>query len=214
MEQREVSELAGRPFFQDSLTGFGIGFALITFVTGILYLLGYYSPVTIHPPTVLFKPLIIFSVMGVWEEIIFRGIIYRITENSLGTIHALLISSLISGFIHFSNSGFNWFSGLAIALELGLLTGIAYTLTGRLWMPIALHIGWNFNFVIFGTVVSGAKEFSSLLESRLTGPELVTGGEFGPENSLLTILISLALFVLLFKIASRKGKLQIPTKGR
>ncbi|NOY58300.1 MAG: CPBP family intramembrane metalloprotease [Calditrichaeota bacterium] len=213
-EHREISELAGRYFFRDSATGFGIGFALISIVTGIFYIMGYYSPITVHPVTALFKPVIIFSVMGVWEEIIFRGIIYRITEDSLGTIRALLVSSLIFGFVHFSNSGFNWLSGMAIALELGLLTGIVYTLTGRLWMPIALHIGWNFNFVVFGTTVSGAKEFPSFIQSRLTGPELITGGEFGPENSLITILISVVLFAVLFHTASRKGKLQIPPKGK
>ena len=62
-----------------------------------------------------------FSVMGILEEIVFRGIIYRITEKKLGTIWALIFSSLIFGFGHAANTNFNLFSGLAIALELGLL---------------------------------------------------------------------------------------------
>jgi membrane protease YdiL (CAAX protease family) len=214
VERRQVPELSRVHLFKEAVSGFGMGFVIVAIVAGILYLFGYYSPVAVNPVVVLIKPGIIFFVMGVWEEVIFRGIIYRVTEKYLGTIKALLISASIFGFIHFTNSGFNWFSGLAIALELGLLTGLTYTLSGRLWMPIALHIGWNFSFVFFGMTVSGAQEFSNFIESRLTGPVFITGGEFGPENSLITILISWAFFAVLYKLAAQRGKIKTQSRER
>jgi len=207
-ENREIRELSKAHFIKDNLTGFATGFALISLVAGIMYLFGYYLPVSINNPTILFKPLMIFCIMGVWEEIIFRGIIYRITEESLGTIRALLISSFIFGFVHFSNSGFNWISGPAIALSIGLLTGILYTLSGRLWMSISLHIGWNISFVFWGMTVSGAQEFPSFIESRLTGPDWISGGKFGPENSLLTVFLSIILFSFFYFLALRSGKIR------
>ncbi|NOZ74952.1 MAG: CPBP family intramembrane metalloprotease [FCB group bacterium] len=207
MENREVAEIRGAHFLVDSFRGLGIGFALITVVTGILYISGYYVPTGLNPVIGLLKPIVIFSVMGVWEEIIFRGIIYRITEESWGTVRALMVSSLVFGFIHFHNSGFTWFSGMAIVFELGLLTGITYTITQRLWMPIALHIGWNLSFVFYGLTVSGADEYGRFIESRLVGPELLTGGTFGPENSILTILFSMALFAFLYQSAAKQGRL-------
>ena len=93
----------------------------------------------------------------------------------LGTIWALIISSLIFGFRHVANANFNIFSGLAIALELGLLTGIYFTLTQRLWVPIALHIGWNFSLIFWGTIVSGASTFPNFIDSVLDGSRINNG---------------------------------------
>jgi len=88
---------------------------------------------------------------------------------------------------------------LAIALELGLLTGITFSITRRLWVPVALHIGWNISFIFYGTIVSGATEFPSFIVGKLQGVDLITGGTFGPENSIITILISLIVFTLLYR---------------
>jgi hypothetical protein len=70
---------------------------------------------------------------------------------------------------------------------------------------MALHIGWNFSFVFWGTIVSGATEFSSFIESDLEGPVLITGGKFGPENSIITFLLSLMLFIAAYYKTSKKG---------
>ncbi len=117
--------------------GFLGGFLLISFVILSFYLIGSYTVTSVNHFSVLTKPLIIFIVMGIWEEVIFRGIIFRITESKLGTLRALIISSLIFGFVHATNDNFNFLSSLAVALELGLLTGITYSITRRLWVPIA-----------------------------------------------------------------------------
>ena len=140
-EKRGATELSKMNLAKELVFGFLGGFILISFVILFFYLLGYYTVSSVNHFSVLIKPLIIFIVMGVWEEVIFRGLIFRITESKLGTVWALIISSLIFGFVHASNDNFNFLSGLAIALELGLLTGITFSVTRRLWVPIALHIG-------------------------------------------------------------------------
>ena len=72
-------------------------------------------------------------------------------------------------------------SSLAIMLEAGVLLGAAYAVTGRLWLPIGLHIGWNFTEgSLFGMSVSGNAIDTGLLHGTLTGPPLLTGGAFGP----------------------------------
>ena len=72
-----------------------------------------------------------------------------------------------------------WFSAIAIMLEAGVLLGSAYFLTRRLWLPIGLHIGWNFTQGgVFGIAVSGHPS-SGLLQAVLSGPTWLSGGAFG-----------------------------------
>jgi membrane protease YdiL (CAAX protease family) len=204
-EKRKIEELSSDSLLSDSLKGFFTGFVLIFMVIAVFYLIGYYKPLSVGHYNVLIKAFMFIALMGIWEEIAFRGIIYRIAEKRLGTVWALIISSLIFGFFHLANENFNIFSGFAIALEIGLLTGISYTLTKRLWFPIALHIGWNFSFIFWGITVSGVTKFSSFIESDLVGPELITGGKFGPENSIITVLFSLITFASIYHQTSKKG---------
>lgn len=204
-EKRKIIELSYDRLFSDSLKGFFAGFIFISIVTAVFYLMGFYKPLSVGHYSILIKALFYLTLVGIWEEIVFRGIIYRIAEKRLGTVWALIISSLIFGFVHMANENFNLFSGFAIALELGLLTGISFTLTQRLWLPMALHIGWNFSFIFWGTIVSGATEFPNFIESVLEGPKLITGGKFGPENSIITILFSLILFATVYYQTSKKG---------
>jgi len=213
-EKRKIIELSRDSLFSDSLKGFFTGFIFISIVTAFFYLMGFYKPLSVGHYSILIKALIFFTLIGIWEEIAFRGIIYRITEKRLGTVWALIISSLIFGLVHMANENFNLFSGFAIALELGLLTGISFTLTQRLWLPMALHIGWNFSFIFWGTVVSGASEFSNFIESTLEGPEFITGGKFGPENSIITILFSLILFTAVYFQTSKKGLIIRKSQGK
>ena len=212
-EKRIISELSFKHLLKDTLKGLFIGFIIISIVAVLFYLMGFYKPNSAGPIAILINAFMIFSLAGILEEIVFRGIIYRITEKRLGTIRALIISSLIFGFVHMVNANFNLFSGFAIALELGLLTGIFFTLTQRLWLPIALHIGWNFSFIFWGMTVSGATEFPNYIDGSLIGPELITGGKFGPENSIITIVFSLILFIVLFIQTSRKGLIIKNPKG-
>jgi hypothetical protein len=143
---------------------------------------------------------------GVGEELVFRGVIFRMTEERLGTAAALIVSSLLFGLVHAANVGATTVSTAAIALEAGALLGIAYSASRSLWLPIGLHFGWNFTEGgIFGTAVSGGQS-RGLLDSVLSGPNLMTGGSFGPEASLIAVAVSLAATVAIGLWAARHGR--------
>jgi membrane protease YdiL (CAAX protease family) len=134
---------------------------------------------------------------AVGEEIVFRGVVYRRLEERLGTTIALVVSAAVFGLVHAGNPGANWASTLAIALESGVLLGLAYAATRSLWLPIGLHFGWNFTEGgIFGAAVSGGQS-SGLINASLVGPPLITGGAFGPEASLVALLVSLSASIAL-----------------
>lgn len=127
--------------------------------------------------------LMAFVLVGYWEELVARGYHLQNLHDALGLFWALLISSAIFSLLHFSNPGATWQSALGI-LAAGYFLGFAWLRTGKLWLPIGLHIGWNFfQGPIFGFPVSGIGGFR-LIRQEVNGPELLTGGAFGPEAGL------------------------------
>jgi len=80
-------------------------------------------------------------------------------------------------------------------------------MTRSLWLPIGIHTGWNFaEGNLFGAMVSGTRPSHSLIHSTLTGPVLLTGGDFGPEASVVSIVVCTSLALLFgIRIARRGG---------
>jgi hypothetical protein len=90
-------------------------------------------------------------------------------------------------------------------LEAGVLLGAAYVVTGRLWLPIGLHIGWNFTKgSVYGMQISGNTADTGLLHGSLTGPRLLTGGAFGPEASIVAVV--LCLLVAAYRLARYEAR--------
>jgi hypothetical protein len=148
---------------------------------------------------------------AVIEEVLVRGFIFRVLSVGTGTWIALLLSAALFGALHASNPGATAFSSIAIALEAGVLLAAAYVVTGRLWLSIGLHAAWNFTEgSIFGMSVSGGKQSASLISGTLSGPAMLTGGAFGPEASIVAVLVCLALAVLLLQHAVRSGRIERP----
>ena len=138
-------------------------------------------------------------VPGISEEIVSRGILFRLTEEGLGTWIALALSALFFGFAHASNPGASSWSSIAIALEAGVLFGLLYHVTRSLWCCIGLHAGWNFvQGAVFGIPVSGIA-VDGVLESTLQGPDWLDGGGFGAEASVLTVLTCSIISLLLMR---------------
>lgn len=150
-------------------------------------------------------PILIMSVQaGIVEEIMSRGIIFRISEDGVGTWGAILVSAFIFGFLHIWNPNATVFSCVSIALTAGVILGMLYVITRTLWVPIGMHIGWNLTLGgIYGAPVSGG-EPGGLLVARFSGPDWLTGGSFGPEASVITVL----LFVLIGAFLIRKSVLE------
>jgi hypothetical protein len=95
-------------------------------------------------------------------------------------------SSVIFAALHLGNPGANWMGFIGIFCA-GMLLAFAAVRTGRLWLSIGIHIGWNFfEGVVFGFPTSGVAIYS-LLRIHVTGPVLWTGGAFGPEAGLIIL---------------------------
>jgi membrane protease YdiL (CAAX protease family) len=149
-------------------------------------------------------------VAGVAEEILLRGILFRFIEKMAGSWIALAVTSALFGLLHLPNPNSSLLAAFAIAVEAGLLLGAVYMLTRRLWAAIGLHAAWNFTQGwIFGLPVSGGVG-RGLVNGRLSGPELLTGGGFGLEASIIAMVIATAAGVAVLAVAIRKGRLVPP----
>ena len=148
--------------------------------------------------------LVIYIAVGWQEELLFRGYWLQNLAEGLGTGWGVLISSWVFALLH----GFNPNSSPAAVFLLiasGLFLACGYLRTRQLWLPIGLHIGWNyFEGPVFGFAVSGTSPFR-LISLTPTGPELLTGGAFGPEAGLI-VLPALLLGVALIYWYTRENK--------
>lgn len=129
---------------------------------------------------------LLFLAVGFYEEFFSRGYQLQNLEEGLNTPLAALLSSLIFGLLHLSNPNSGWVAAAGIFLA-GLFLALGYLRTRQLWLPIGLHLGWNlFEGPVFGFPVSGM-DTARLLIHRVSGPELFTGGAFGPEAGLVLL---------------------------
>jgi membrane protease YdiL (CAAX protease family) len=152
---------------------------------------------------------------AVLEEILFRGVLFRLLEQRLGAWLALAISAAIFGGLHLTNANATLTGAVAVMLTGGMVLGAAFMLTRRLWLPIGIHFAVNFvQSGIFGSAVSGNQAGHGLLRGVLTGPDWLTGGTFGVEASLVTALIGLVAGGLLLWLAHRKGNITRPYWSR
>jgi uncharacterized protein len=210
-EKRKIDELSTSHFLSTSLLGFLIGFFFLSFVILIMYFGNAYTILSFNPVTFLIPALALGISSAVVEEILFRGIIFRITEEKLGSVWALIISSSFFGFAHLANENSTLFSAISITIEAGLLLGASYIYSKNLWLPIFIHFSWNFSEGgIYGAIISGNGLEKSLINSKINGHELITGGAFGPENSLQAVILGLAVGILFFRIARKKNNIVKP----
>lgn len=187
IERRPLSELDWRKSPQ-LLWGLLAALLLFTLVTAELWAANAYSISGVGDAPLWTLFLLTAVVPGITEEIVSRGILFRLTEEGLGTWIALLVSALFFGFAHISNPGASAWSSLAISIEAGVLFGLLYHVTRSLWWCMGLHAGWNFvQGAVFGIPVSGIR-VDGLVESQLQGPDWLDGGGFGAEASVLTVL--------------------------
>jgi membrane protease YdiL (CAAX protease family) len=191
--------------------GLGLGFLLFSLVVGTAALLDVYNIVGEGGVAQLVKILVAMAIVpAVVEELLFRGILFRWLEEFGGSWFALAATSALFGLAHIFNPNASALSSFAIALEAGLLLGGAYMLTRSLWMPIGLHAAWNFTQgFIWDVPVSGIDQ-QGLVEARLSGPELLSGGSFGLEASVIAMVIATAAGVWLVWRSVRQGELMSP----
>lgn len=196
---------------------FGLGLLLgalaLSATTAILFLAKAYridGLGTASSPLALGRAALLFFLIALFEECLSRAVVFRLLEQGLGTWAALGLSALLFGFLHAFNPGATVLSSVAIALEAGVLLGAAYVASRSLWLPIGLHTAWNFfEGPVYGAPVSGIP-FPSFFQGRFPGPVWLTGGAFGPEAGLPTVLIGSGLGLGFLLLAARRRQFFTP----
>ncbi|MDX3190590.1 CPBP family intramembrane metalloprotease [Streptomyces sp. MN03-5084-2B] len=207
-EHRAVTELAGSGARRALGRGTLIGIAMFAAVIANIALLGAYEIRGWGSVPGALGLVGFMAAAAVTEELLFRGILFRIVENRLGTWLALALSGLVFGLVHLFNEHASLWGAIAIAVEGGGLLTSAFIATRKLWLPIGLHFGWNFAGAgIFGAVVSGKDATEGLLTAATSGPSIVTGGDFGPEGSLYSVLFCVLATSAFLWLAHRRGRL-------
>ncbi|MFI9163372.1 lysostaphin resistance A-like protein [Kitasatospora aureofaciens] len=205
-ERRPVTELAREGAPGALLRGLVIGVAMFGSVIANIYFLGDYKVHGFGSPTGAIGLIGFMAGAAVTEELMFRGLLFRLVERGLGTYIALALSGTVFGAVHLLNKDATLLGGVAIAIEAGGMLAAAYAATRSLWLPIGLHFGWNFaESGIFGTEVSGNGDTHGLLDASMSGAKLITGGEFGPEASVYATLFGALLTLVFLRLARRRG---------
>jgi len=199
-EKREITELSWKRCLPDTATGFAIGFLYFVAIVLVMMAFGLYTVNGFMFNYVqIIRNLVMMLVVAIGEEVIFRGFMFRMINQRWGLIVALIISSLAFGFIHISNPNATVWSAVAIALEAGIMLGLAYNYKNTLWVPIGIHWAWNFSQgQVFGYAVSGMNIVDSVVQPTISGPELLTGGAFGAEASIIAVILSVFISVWLY----------------
>ena len=206
---RATPEIARAGWLREALTGAGIGAGFVLVSVGIICALGGYT-ITWHPVDALPTVMVIVAVnvgAAIVEETIFRGLAFQAIERlaggrRLGTLLALVITSVFFGGVHLLNPGATLWSSAAIALEAGLLLGAAFIWKRSLWLVIGLHAAWNIVEGLLGIAVSGHRE-PGLFMTSAHGPAVLTGGAFGLEASIVPVVVGIALTLFMLRQSRR-----------
>ena len=191
--------------------GILVGFLLFCALVGIAALFDVYNIVGAGDTRELVKDLAGMTLTAAFlEELLFRGILFRWIEAFGGSWAALVLTSALFGLAHIFNANATWVSSLAITVEAGVMLGGAYMLARNLWVPIGLHAAWNFTQgFIFDVPVSG-NDMHGLVQAKLSGPVLLSGGSFGLEASMIGVVLSIPLGACMIYLAARNGRIVQP----
>lgn len=211
VERRPASELSLPGMGRELGTGMLIGAGLYTACVLILMLLGIYRIDGLNPWNFMLPAVAMALSSGIFEELFFRGVLFRIVEESLGSWISLVVSSFVFGISHLINPASTLLGAVFISIEAGVLLAAAYMVTRRLWLAMGFHMAWNYTQSgIFSGIVSGSKSSPGLIKNTIEGPPMLTGGSFGLESSLIAFLLCTTIGVVLLLLAIRRGHVVLP----
>jgi uncharacterized protein len=141
----------------------------------------------------------LFLLAATAEELLFRGYGFQRLVESVGAVPSLLLLSLCFGAAHYGNPNHTG-PGLANTALVGLVFGAAFLRTGRLWLPIGWHWGWNLTEASLGFPVSGIRIEGMPVLAVVSGRPLLTGAAYGPEGSLPVTLVLLVSLILVLRL--------------
>jgi membrane protease YdiL (CAAX protease family) len=177
--------------------GLGLGAGLIGLVLAAMATAGWLEVEPGRPDLLAFlASALSWAALSFVEELTFRGYILQGLARAWAMPVAVAISSLLFGLVHLIDPNVQLLAILNISVA-GLFFAVAYLVTRSLWLPAGIHVGWNLAEIhVLGFPGSGHTE-PSLLQTTVRGPELVTGGAFGPEGGLLMLAAWLLGLLLL-----------------
>jgi len=212
-EKRSITELSTKGLGKNLSIGILLGVLLQSLTILVIYLNKGFTVISVNSILFILPSLTMAFTSAIFEEILFRGILFRITEEKLGSYWALVISAIIFGAMHLANPHSTFLAALGLAIQAGLLLGAAYIFSRNLWFPIAIHFAWNFTQSgIFGASTSGSTMGKSLLTTKIEGAEWFTGGQFGPEGSIQATLFCLVATIVLILLSHKQHKIIKPFK--
>jgi membrane protease YdiL (CAAX protease family) len=192
-------------------TGLLIGAGLYAACELVLMALGIYRIDGLNPLRYMVPAIAMALSSSVFEELLFRGVLFRAVETWFGSWVALVVSSLVFGLTHLMNPQGTLEGALFIAVEAGILLAAAYMLTRRLWLSIGFHMAWNYTqSAIFSGIVSGNDAQQGLIRSTVNGPDWLTGGNFGVESSVLALVLCTTTGVVMLTMAVKRGNIVPP----
>ena len=203
--KREVTELSLRNFKKTMFGGLFIGFLAITMSIILLYSLGIYQIISISLANYSLKLFGTLVIAALVEDLFHRGLIARELENWLGTNLAIIIIMLIET-MHMFNPNANLFS-LFVDLVWGFTMTTLFVYSKTIWLPFFFHISWNFSQLFFGSSLTGLNDMGKIIDSRFIGPEILTGGKIGIENSIFTVLILATIGIIFYYLSYKEGKI-------
>lgn len=211
IERRPVTELALPGMGKELGVGLVIGAGLYTASVFVLMIMGIYKIVGFNPASFMLTAIPMAVSAAVFEELLFRGVLFRIVEEWLGSWISLVVSSLVFGLTHLMNPEATLTGAIFISVEAGILLAAAYMLTRRLWMSMGFHAAWNYTqSAVFSGVVSGSDSDPGLIKPVIDGPTLLTGGQFGLEASVIAALFCTTTGIILTIMAVRRGHVVPP----
>ena len=211
VEQRAVSELALPGMGREFGIGLLIGAGLYTLCELILMALGIYRINGLNSLSYMIPAIAAALSSSIFEELLFRGVLFRSVETWFGSWVAMVVSSLVFGLTHLMNPQATIEGALFIAVEAGILLAAAVMLTRRLWLSIGFHMAWNYTqSAIFSGIVSGNDAQQGLIRSTMKGPDWLTGGSFGVESSVLALVVCTTTGIVMLVMAARRGKIVPP----
>ena len=215
IEKRKAQEILGAGWFGE----IGIGFLVSLILVGIVVCVLVFSKCFIVSGIISNKrfvlDLFVKFVMGAFiEELIFRLIIYKLTEELLGTWIALLIQVLLFGFVHGLNDNATLFTTFSVVIIGGLVYCAAYIYSRSLWLPFGFHLGWNFSQSGIFSMPNSGTPYEGFLITKISGPEWLTGGNWGIEGSYVAIFLCFVIGIALLFLAKRKTYIVLPSWKR
>jgi membrane protease YdiL (CAAX protease family) len=211
IERRPVTELSLPGMGRELGIGLLVGAGLYTACILILMIMGIYQIDGLNPVSYLLPAIALALSSGFFEELLFRGVLFRIVEEWLGSWISLVVSSLVFGLVHLMNPAATLMGAVFISVEAGVLLAAAYMLTRRLWMSMGFHIAWNYTQSgVFSGIVSGTEADPGLIKPVIDGPAVLTGGTFGVESSVIAFLLCTTTGVVLLILAVRRGHVVPP----